>query len=138
MRLTKKYDHLVWCEQRVYELLVAKQVVFQTLYFMGRHYVIGGCGLDSFSDKLSFSFVAATEDQVSAFHLSTTMATLPSWHLKKAKAIFDTNHARRLTELKHKAMALEAVPVTVSKTDYEHHDPSIPEQVIGRTNNLPV
>ncbi|MDE8602280.1 2-polyprenyl-3-methyl-6-methoxy-1,4-benzoquinone monooxygenase [Marinomonas sp. RSW2] len=96
----EEIDHLVWCEQRLYEL-GSKPSILNPLFY-GASFVIGaGAGL--ISDKLSLGFVAATEDQV-CIHLQQHMATLPSLD-EKSKAILTQMH---IDEAKHKAMALEA------------------------------
>jgi ubiquinone biosynthesis monooxygenase Coq7 len=96
----EEIDHLVWCEQRLYEL-GSKPSIFNPLFY-GASFVFGaGAGL--ISDKLSLGFVAATEDQV-CIHLQQHMATLPSQD-EKSKAILTQMH---IDEAKHKAMALEA------------------------------
>lgn len=96
----EEIDHLVWCEQRLYEL-GSKPSILNPLFY-GASFVIGaGAGL--ISDKLSLGFVAATEDQV-CIHLQQHMATLPSQD-EKSKAILTQMH---IDEAKHKAMALEA------------------------------
>ncbi len=96
----EEIDHLVWCEQRLYELN-SKPSVFNPLFY-GASFVIGaGAGL--ISDKLSLGFVAATEDQV-CVHLQKHMAALPE-HDAKSKAVLTQMH---IDEAKHKEMALDA------------------------------
>ncbi|MBR7889008.1 2-polyprenyl-3-methyl-6-methoxy-1,4-benzoquinone monooxygenase [Marinomonas sp. A79] len=96
----EEIDHLVWCEQRLYDL-GSKPSVLNPLFY-GASFVIGaGAGL--ISDKLSLGFVAATEDQV-CMHLEKHMATLPSADAK-SKAVLEQMH---IDEARHKAMALEA------------------------------
>lgn len=96
----EEIDHLVWCEQRLYEL-GSRPSVLNPLFF-GASFVIGaGAGL--ISDKLSLGFVAATEDQV-CVHLEKHMAKLPEQD-KKSKAVLEQMH---IDEAKHKAMALDA------------------------------
>ena len=96
----EEIDHLVWCEQRLYEL-GSKPSMLNPLFY-GASFIIGaGAGL--ISDKLSLGFVAATEDQV-CIHLQQHMATLPLQD-EKSKAILTQMH---IDEAKHKAMALDA------------------------------
>ncbi|ETI58724.1 2-polyprenyl-3-methyl-6-methoxy-1,4-benzoquinone monooxygenase [Marinomonas profundimaris] len=96
----EEIDHLVWCEQRLYDL-GSKPSILNPLFY-GASFVIGaGAGL--ISDKLSLGFVAATEDQV-CVHLKKHMATLPSQD-EKSRAVLTQMH---IDEAKHKAMALDA------------------------------
>lgn len=96
----EEIDHLVWCEQRLYDL-GSKPSILNPLFY-GASFVIGaGAGL--ISDKLSLGFVAATEDQV-CVHLTKHMATLPSQD-EKSRAVLTQMH---IDEAKHKAMALDA------------------------------
>ncbi|MDP5057179.1 MAG: 2-polyprenyl-3-methyl-6-methoxy-1,4-benzoquinone monooxygenase [Marinomonas hwangdonensis] len=96
----EEIDHLVWCEQRLYDL--GSQPSILNPFFYGASFVIGaGAGL--VSDKLSLGFVAATEDQVCT-HLDKHMAELPKSDLK-SKAVLTQMHT---DEAKHRAMALQA------------------------------
>lgn len=96
----EEIDHLVWCEQRLYDL-GSKPSILNPLFY-GASFLIGaGAGL--ISDKLSLGFVAATEDQV-CLHLQQHMATLPVED-EKSKAVLSQMH---MDEAKHKAMALDA------------------------------
>lgn len=96
----EEIDHLVWCEQRLYDL-GSKPSILNPLFY-GASFMIGaGAGL--ISDKLSLGFVAATEDQV-CIHLQKHMATLPIQDAK-SKAVLTQMH---IDETRHKAMALEA------------------------------
>lgn len=96
----EEIDHLVWCEQRLYEL-GSRPSLFNP-FFYGASFLIGaGAGL--ISDKLSLGFVAATEDQV-CVHLQKHMATLPEQD-EKSRAVLAQMHT---DEAKHKAMALAA------------------------------
>lgn len=96
----EEIDHLVWCEQRLYDL-GSKPSILNPLFY-GASFIIGaGAGL--ISDKLSLGFVAATEDQV-CVHLQKHMATLPVQD-EKSKAVLTQMH---MDEAKHKAMALDA------------------------------
>jgi 3-demethoxyubiquinol 3-hydroxylase len=96
----EEIDHLVWCEQRLYDL--GSRPSLLNPFFYGASFMIGaGAGL--ISDKLSLGFVAATEDQV-CVHLNKHMAQLPEQD-KKSKAVLTQMY---IDEAKHKAMALEA------------------------------
>lgn len=96
----EEIDHLVWCEQRLYDL-GSKPSILNPLFY-GASFMIGaGAGL--ISDKLSLGFVAATEDQV-CIHLQKHMATLPTQD-EKSKAVLAQMH---IDEAQHKAMALDA------------------------------
>lgn len=96
----EEIDHLVWCEQRLYDL-DSKPSILNPLFY-GASFMIGaGAGL--ISDKLSLGFVAATEEQV-CIHLQKHMATLPTQD-EKSKSVLSQMH---IDEAKHKAMALEA------------------------------
>ncbi|WP_137169459.1 2-polyprenyl-3-methyl-6-methoxy-1,4-benzoquinone monooxygenase [Marinomonas sp. FW-1] len=96
----EEIDHLVWCEQRLYDL-GSKPSILNPLFY-GASFIIGaGAGL--ISDKLSLGFVAATEDQV-CVHLQKHMAALPVQD-EKSKAVLEQMH---IDEAKHKAMALDA------------------------------
>ncbi|MCB5161320.1 2-polyprenyl-3-methyl-6-methoxy-1,4-benzoquinone monooxygenase [Marinomonas algarum] len=96
----EEIDHLVWCEQRLYDLHSKPSLL--NPFFYGASFVIGaGAGL--ISDKLSLGFVAATEDQVCT-HLEKHMATLPA-NDEKSRAVLTQMHQ---DEAQHKAMALAA------------------------------
>lgn len=96
----EEIDHLVWCEQRLYEL-GSRPSILNPLFY-GASFVIGAsAGL--VSDKLSLGFVAATEDQVCT-HLDKHMAELPESDVK-SKAVLTQMHE---DEARHKAMALQA------------------------------
>lgn len=96
----EEIDHLVWCEQRLYEL-GSRPSILNPLFY-GASFIIGaGAGL--ISDKLSLGFVAATEDQV-CIHLQKHMTALPAQD-EKSQAILAQMH---IDEAKHKAMALAA------------------------------
>tara|TARA_R110001606_G_C15143324_1_gene624836 strand:- start:61 stop:693 length:633 start_codon:yes stop_codon:yes gene_type:complete len=96
----EEIDHLVWCEQRLYDL-GSKPSLLNPLFY-GASFMIGaGAGL--ISDKLSLGFVAATEDQV-CIHLEKHMTTLPTQD-EKSKAVLAQMH---IDEAQHKAMALDA------------------------------
>ncbi|WP_394178664.1 2-polyprenyl-3-methyl-6-methoxy-1,4-benzoquinone monooxygenase [Marinomonas posidonica] len=96
----EEIDHLVWCEQRLYEL-GSQPSIFNPLFF-GASFMIGA-GAGFISDKLSLGFVAATEDQV-CVHLEKHMAKLPEQD-QKSKAVLEQMY---IDEAKHKAMALDA------------------------------
>ncbi|QUX95260.1 demethoxyubiquinone hydroxylase family protein [Marinomonas sp. CT5] len=96
----EEIDHLVWCEQRLYDL-GSRPSILNPLFY-GASFMIGaGAGL--ISDKLSLGFVAATEDQV-CVHLEKHLAAMPAQD-EKSKAVLNQMH---IDEAKHKAMALEA------------------------------
>ncbi|NVK75271.1 MAG: 2-polyprenyl-3-methyl-6-methoxy-1,4-benzoquinone monooxygenase [Oceanospirillaceae bacterium] len=96
----EEIDHLVWCEQRLYDL-GSRPSILNPLFY-GASFMIGaGAGL--ISDKLSLGFVAATEDQV-CVHLEKHLAAIPAQD-EKSKAVLNQMH---IDEAKHKAMALEA------------------------------
>jgi ubiquinone biosynthesis monooxygenase Coq7 len=97
---TEEIDHLVWCEQRLYDLH-SKPSLLNPLFY-GASFMIGaGAGL--ISDKLSLGFVAATEDQV-CIHLQKHMQDLPPQD-EKSKAVLTQMH---IDEARHKEMALDA------------------------------
>ncbi|REG84324.1 2-polyprenyl-3-methyl-6-methoxy-1,4-benzoquinone monooxygenase [Marinomonas pollencensis] len=94
----EEVDHLVWCEQRLYEL-GSRPSILNPLFY-GASFTIGAsAGL--ISDRLSLGFVAATEDQV-CVHLDKHMDALPQQDAK-SKAILTQ---MRLDEAKHKQAAL--------------------------------
>ncbi|MBJ7550661.1 2-polyprenyl-3-methyl-6-methoxy-1,4-benzoquinone monooxygenase [Marinomonas ostreistagni] len=96
----EEIDHLVWCEERIYEL-GSRPSLLNPLFY-GASFCIGaGAGL--ISDKLSLGFVAATEDQV-CVHLDKHMAALPEQD-KRSHAILEQMH---IDEAKHKQMALDS------------------------------
>lgn len=96
----EEIDHLVWCEQRLYEL--GSRTSLLTPFFYGASFAIGaGAGL--ISDRLSLGFVAATEDQV-CLHLDKHMAALPHQD-EKSRAILAQMH---IDEAKHKQAALDS------------------------------
>ena len=96
----EEIDHLVWCEERIYEL-GSRPSILNPLFY-GASFCIGaGAGL--ISDKLSLGFVAATEDQV-CVHLDKHMAALPAQD-KRSHAVLEQMH---IDEAKHKQMALDS------------------------------
>lgn len=96
----EEIDHLVWCEERLYEL--GSQPSILNPMFYGASFCIGaGAGL--ISDKLSLGFVAATEDQV-CVHLDKHMAALPKQDAR-SRAVLEQMH---IDEAKHKQMALDS------------------------------
>ncbi len=96
----EEIDHLVWCEQRIYDLKSKPSIL--NPFFYGASFVIGA-GAGFISDKLSLGFVAATEEQV-CIHLQKHMTTLPMQD-EKSKAVLMQMH---IDEARHKEMALEA------------------------------
>jgi ubiquinone biosynthesis monooxygenase Coq7 len=96
----EEIDHLVWCEQRLYEL-DSKPSVLNPLFY-GASFMIGA-GAGFISDKLSLGFVAATEEQV-CIHLQKHLTALPVQD-KKSKAVLMQMH---IDEARHKQMALDA------------------------------
>ena len=96
----EEIDHLVWCEERLYELGSRPSIL--NPFFYGASFCIGaGAGL--ISDKLSLGFVAATEDQV-CLHLDKHMAALPAQD-QRSRAVLSQMH---IDEAKHKQMALDS------------------------------
>ncbi|GAB3484753.1 2-polyprenyl-3-methyl-6-methoxy-1,4-benzoquinone monooxygenase [Marinomonas epiphytica] len=96
----EEIDHLVWCEQRLYDL--GSKTSILNPFFYGASFVIGaGAGL--ISDKLSLGFVAATEDQV-CLHLEKHLVALPSQDLKSKAVLTQMN----IDEAEHKAAALQS------------------------------
>ena len=96
----EEIDHLVWCEERLYELGSRPSIL--NPFFYGASFCIGaGAGL--ISDKLSLGFVAATEDQV-CLHLDKHMAALPAQD-QRSRAGLSQMH---IDEAKHKQMALDS------------------------------
>ncbi|MBM6549649.1 2-polyprenyl-3-methyl-6-methoxy-1,4-benzoquinone monooxygenase [Marinomonas ostreistagni] len=96
----EEIDHLVWCEERLYEL-GSRPSILNPLFY-GASFCIGaGAGL--VSDKLSLGFVAATEDQV-CLHLDKHMAALPEQDAR-SRAVLEQMH---IDEAKHKQMALDS------------------------------
>ncbi|MFD1384746.1 2-polyprenyl-3-methyl-6-methoxy-1,4-benzoquinone monooxygenase [Rhodanobacter aciditrophus] len=96
----EEIDHLVWCEQRLYEL-GSRPSVLNPLFY-GASFCIGaGAGL--ISDKLSLGFVAATEDQV-CLHLDKHMEALPAED-QRSRSILEQMH---IDEAKHRQMALDS------------------------------
>lgn len=96
----EEIDHLVWCEERLFEL--GSKPSLLNPFFYGASYCIGaGAGL--ISDKLSLGFVAATEDQV-CLHLDKHMAALPDQE-QRSRAVLEQMH---IDEAKHKQMALDS------------------------------
>lgn len=96
----EEIDHLVWCEERLYEL--GSRPSLLTPLFYGASFAIGA-GAGAISDKLSLGFVAATEDQV-CVHLDKHMAALPAQDAR-SNAILAQMH---VDEAKHKQMALDS------------------------------
>ncbi|TYL48276.1 2-polyprenyl-3-methyl-6-methoxy-1,4-benzoquinone monooxygenase [Marinomonas sp. IMCC 4694] len=96
----EEIDHLVWCEQRLYDL-GSQPSLLNPLFYATSFCIGAGAGL--ISDRLSLGFVAATEDQV-CLHLQQHMTTLPIAD-EKSKAVLEQMH---IDEAKHKAMALSA------------------------------
>ena len=96
----EEVDHLVWCEERLYEL-GSRPSVLNPLFY-GASFCIGA-GAGMISDKLSLGFVAATEDQV-CLHLDKHMAALPEQD-QRSRAILEQMH---IDEAKHKQMALDS------------------------------
>lgn len=96
----EEIDHLVWCEDRLYELSSQPSVL--NPFFYGASFCIGaGAGL--ISDRLSLGFVAATEDQV-CLHLDKHMQALPEDD-KRSRSILEQMH---IDEAKHRQMALDS------------------------------
>lgn len=97
---SEEIDHLVWCEQRLFDLN-SKPSVLNPLFY-GASFIIGaGAGL--ISDKLSLGFVAATEDQV-CLHIDKHLEALPEEDLR-SKAVLNQ---MRIDEAQHKEMALQS------------------------------
>ncbi|NLQ18375.1 2-polyprenyl-3-methyl-6-methoxy-1,4-benzoquinone monooxygenase [Marinomonas sp. M1K-6] len=96
----EEIDHLVWCEQRLYDL-GSRPSLLNPLFYSASFIIGAGAGL--ISDKLSLGFVAATEDQV-CLHLGKHMTQLPAQD-EKSKAVLAQMY---IDEAKHKAMALDA------------------------------
>ncbi|MBJ7539142.1 2-polyprenyl-3-methyl-6-methoxy-1,4-benzoquinone monooxygenase [Marinomonas transparens] len=96
----EEIDHLVWCEQRLYDL-GSKPSLFNPLFYSASFIIGAGAGL--ISDKLSLGFVAATEDQV-CVHLEKHMMALPIQD-EKSKAVLTQMH---IDEAKHKQAALNS------------------------------
>ncbi|MEQ3697184.1 MAG: 2-polyprenyl-3-methyl-6-methoxy-1,4-benzoquinone monooxygenase [Pseudomonadales bacterium] len=96
----EEVDHLVWCEERLYEL-DAKPSVLNPLWY-GMSFAIGAtAGL--VSDKVSLGFVAATEDLVCG-HLSSHLEKLPEDD-QRTRAVLEQMHE---DELRHGEAALAA------------------------------
>ncbi|MEO9273414.1 2-polyprenyl-3-methyl-6-methoxy-1,4-benzoquinone monooxygenase [Marinomonas sp. 5E14-1] len=96
----EEIDHLVWCEQRLYDLQ-SRPSLLNPLFYSASFMIGAGAGL--ISDKLSLGFVAATEDQV-CVHLQKHMQALPAQD-EKSKAVLTQMH---IDEAKHKEAALDA------------------------------
>lgn len=94
----EEVDHLVWCEQRLYEL-GSRPSILNPLFYGASFSIGASAGL--ISDRLSLGFVAATEDQV-CVHLDKHMDALPLQDAK-SKAILTQ---MRIDEAKHKQAAL--------------------------------
>lgn len=103
----EEVDHLVWCEQRLYDLQ-SKPSLLNPLFYAASFTIGAGAGL--ISDKLSLGFVAATEDQV-CLHLEKHLQALPSSD-EKSKAILTQMH---IDEAQHKAAALQSGGVVFPK-----------------------
>lgn len=96
----EEIDHLVWCEERLYELNSRPSIL--NPFFYSASYCIGaGAGL--ISDRLSLGFVAATEDQV-CLHLDKHMAALPQEDLR-SRSVLEQMH---IDEARHRQMALDS------------------------------
>ena len=96
----EEIDHLVWCEERLFEL-GSRPSVLNPLFY-GASFCIGA-GAGMISAKLSLGLVAATEEQV-CVHLDKHMAALPEQD-KRSRAILEQMH---IDEAKHKQMALDS------------------------------
>lgn len=96
----EEIDHLVWCEQRLYDLH-SRPSLLNPLFYSASFAIGAGAGF--ISDKLSLGFVAATEDQVCA-HLEKHMLELPNQD-EKSKAVLTQMH---IDEAKHKQAALNS------------------------------
>jgi len=97
---SEEIDHLVWCEQRLFDLNSRPSLLNPLFY--GASFIIGaGAGL--ISDKLSLGFVAATEDQV-CLHIDKHLAALPEED-HRSKAVLQQ---MRIDEAQHKEMALQS------------------------------
>lgn len=96
----EEIDHLVWCEERLYEL-GSRPSILNPFFYSASFCIGAGAGI--VSDRLSLGFVAATEDQV-CLHLDKHMAALPE-HDKRSRAVLEQMH---IDEAKHKQMALDS------------------------------
>ncbi|MEO9655448.1 2-polyprenyl-3-methyl-6-methoxy-1,4-benzoquinone monooxygenase [Marinomonas sp.] len=96
----EEVDHLVWCEQRLYDLQ-SRPSILNPLFYAASFSIGAGAGL--ISDKLSLGFVAATEDQV-CLHLEKHLDALPKED-EKSKAILRQMH---IDEALHKEAALQS------------------------------
>lgn len=96
----EEVDHLVWCEQRLYDLQ-SRPSVLNPLFYAASFSIGAGAGL--ISDKLSLGFVAATEDQV-CLHLEKHLDALPAED-EQSKAILRQMH---IDEALHKETALQS------------------------------
>ncbi len=96
----EEVDHLVWCEQRLYDLQ-SRPSVLNPLFYAASFSIGAGAGL--ISDKLSLGFVAATEDQV-CLHLEKHLDALPAED-EQSKAILRQMH---IDEALHKEAALQS------------------------------
>ncbi|ADZ92317.1 2-polyprenyl-3-methyl-6-methoxy-1,4-benzoquinone monooxygenase [Marinomonas mediterranea] len=96
----EEIDHLVWCEERLYELS-SRPSHLNPLFYSASFMIGAGAGL--ISDRLSLGFVAATEDQV-CLHLDKHMEALPAQD-QRSRAILKQMH---IDEAKHRQAAIDS------------------------------
>ena len=105
----EEYDHLYWCQKRLDEL-GAKTSLLNPAWYLGSFAIGATAGL--ISDKLSYGFVAETEEQVMK-HLDKHLKTLPSQDLKSQAILKQmySDEADHATQAKNSGAQALPLPV---------------------------